>query len=277
LNSSGQLGYGHVDSLGDEPGEMGDNLPRLDLGGGDATKIDVRGHSCAEVGGGVKCWGYNYFGHVGNGSTDSVGDEPGEMGDNLPFVELFEILVSSRSLSVGYNHTCVVLAVSPTSIKCWGHNGFGQLGVGHYNTLGDEPGEMGDNLPWFLDASTAIDNVNAGEYHTCARFVDGSAMCWGEGGYGQLGIGGTSGVGGSGPPTEYVSLGTGKTVADTITSRNESGIQAGHRHTCALLNDATVKCWGNNFFGQLGQGHTNQLGDQPGEMGDNLPIVDLGS
>ena len=102
-------------------------------------------------------------------------------------------------------------------------------------------------------------------------------MCWGENSYGQLGIEGTNGVGGSGPPTEYVSLGTGKTVADTVTSRNESGIQAGHRHTCALLNDETVKCWGNNQYGQLGQGHTNQLGDQPGEMGDNLPTVDLGS
>ena len=66
----------------------------------------------------------------------------------------------------------------------------------------------------------------------------------------------------------FVDLGTGKTATQVVT---------GLYHTCALLNDATVKCWGYNNDGQLGQGHTDALGDESGEMGDNLPIVDLGS
>ena len=48
-------------------------------------------------------------------------------------------------------------------------------------------------------------------------------------------------------------------------------------YTCALLDDKSLKCWGGNYNGQLGLGDTNNRGDASGEMGDNLPVVDLGS
>ncbi len=65
-----------------------------------------------------------------------------------------------------------------------------------------------------------------------------------------------------------IDLGTGRTAA---------AISAGDVHSCALLDDSTVKCWGHNDLGQLGQGSTTWLGDGPGEMGDDLPAVDLGT
>jgi alpha-tubulin suppressor-like RCC1 family protein len=64
-----------------------------------------------------------------------------------------------------------------------------------------------------------------------------------------------------------VDLGTGKVAIEI------SG--GGSAHTCALLNDSSVKCWGLNNAGQLGLGATYWRGDQPGEMGDNLPTVQL--
>jgi alpha-tubulin suppressor-like RCC1 family protein len=99
------------------------------------------------------------------------------------------------------------------SVKCWGSNYNGQLGLGDTNSRGDAPGEMGDNLP-------AVD------------------------------------------------LGTGRTA---------TAIFCTYSHTCALLDNKSVKCWGDNYNGRLGLGDTNHRGDEPGEMGDNLPAVDLGS
>ena len=63
-----------------------------------------------------------------------------------------------------------------------------------------------------------------------------------------------------------VNLGTGRTATAISPSRN---------HTCALLDNAAVKCWGWGYIGQLGQGNTANLGDNANEMGDNLPAIDL--
>jgi alpha-tubulin suppressor-like RCC1 family protein len=66
-------------------------------------------------------------------------------------------------------------------------------------------------------------------------------------------------------------------VVDLGTGRTAKMISAGGEHTCALLDDDSVKCWGRNQYGQLGLGDTSNRGDGPGEMGDNLPVVDLGT
>ena len=63
-----------------------------------------------------------------------------------------------------------------------------------------------------------------------------------------------------------VNLGTGRTATAIIPARE---------HTCALLDNAAVKCWGRGWGGKLGQGNTNSLGDNANEMGDNLPAIDL--
>jgi len=60
------------------------------------------------------------------------------------------------------------------------------------------------------------------------------------------------------------------------TGRSAVALALGEHHTCALLDDARVKCWGYNWFGELGQGDAKHRGIGVGEMGDNLPAVDLG-
>ena len=64
-------------------------------------------------------------------------------------------------------------------------------------------------------------------------------------------------------------------TVDLGTGRTAIAITAGDQHTCAVLDDLTVKCWGLGTDGQLGQGNRLTLGDEPGEMGDNLPTVDI--
>ena len=87
---------------------------------------------------------------------------------------------------------------------------------------------------------------------------------------GQLGLGHTSDYGGEvsamGDDLPAVALGTGLWPA---------AIAAGSTHTCALLTDGAVKCWGQNYHGELGLGDTATRGDEAGEMGDSLPAVAL--
>ena len=90
--------------------------------------------------------------------------------------------------------------------------------------------------------------------------------CWGNGYAGKLGSG--SATDKSAPPSATVDLGTGKTAKQ---------LAAGEAHTCAILDDDTVKCWGRGSSGVLGYGDTNNRGDAASEMGDNLPVVDLGT
>ena len=97
------------------------------------------------------------------------------------------------------------------SVKCWGNNYNGVLGLGDTNHRGDAANEMGDNLP-------AVD------------------------------------------------LGTGRTA---------TAISIGNNHTCALLDNSDIKCWGSGNMGKLGQGTTSNIGNNANMMGDNLPAIDL--
>ncbi len=62
-------------------------------------------------------------------------------------------------------------------------------------------------------------------------------------------------------------------VLDLGSGRTARGIIAGDNQTCAILDNASIKCWGENTSGQLGIGDTNNRGDASGEMGDNLPSI----
>jgi len=274
-NSRGQLGLGDSFSRGDEPGEMGDSLPAVSLGTGrTATAVAAgRQHTCARLeNGAVKCWGYNLYGQLGLGDSFNRGDEPGEMGDSLPAVSLGTGRTATK-VATGGDHSCARL--DDATVKCWGANFYGQLGLGDPVDRGDEPGEMGDSLPAVsLGTGRTATAVTVGALHTCARLDNGSVKCWGDNRLyaGQLGLGDTEdrgdGPGEMGDSLPAVSLGTGRTSA---------AISAGDYHTCAILDDLSLRCWGYNSFGTLGLGDNRARGDEGGEMGDSLPAVDLGT
>jgi alpha-tubulin suppressor-like RCC1 family protein len=230
-------------------------------------------HTCAigsepgDVTGTVHCWGNNFVGQLGLGDTANRGDGPGEMANQLPDTDLGQ---RARSISAGTAHTCAVLANS--SVKCWGYNSSGQLGLGDVESRGDTPGEMGSALPAVaLGTGRTAVMVTAGVEHVCALLDNGKVKCWGDNSLGQLGLGDTNdrgdGPGEMGDALPYVDLGTGRTA---IT------VSAAASHTCAVLDTHAVKCWGSAEVGQLGLGDTNHRGDAPGEMGDALGTVDLG-
>ncbi|CAN0482023.1 unnamed protein product, partial [Hapterophycus canaliculatus] len=94
----------------------------------------------------------------------------------------------------------------------------------------------------------------------------GSVRCWGDAQFGGLGSGDETNTGdGSGTVADSVDLG-GTAVATVI-----------GEGPCAVLGDGGLKCWGKGYYGKNGQGAADNLGDEPGEMGDDLPTVPLGT
>ncbi len=201
------------------------------------------------------------------------------MGDNLPAIDL-GTGAKAAAISAGGELTCALLQGG--SVKCWGANNTGGLGLGlsDHGPLGDEPNQMGDNLPAVsLGTGKTVLRIDLGGAHECALLNDSTIKCWGYNDYGQLGQGhdGDRGdyAGHMGDNLPAVDLGAGKTAA---------AITAGGLHTCALLDDDTIKCWGDNgemvgtlegSHNALGLGDTANRGDDANEMGDDLPVVDL--
>jgi alpha-tubulin suppressor-like RCC1 family protein len=261
-NNKGQLGQGNLDYIGINPGEVA-ALPPIDL---DANAVDISTGSyftCALLADqSVKCWGENAKGQLGQGDQIVRGDNPGEMGANLPAVDLGAGVVIV-GIVAGVEHACAML--DDGSLKCWGANDFGQLGLGHQNDLGDGPGEMGDNLAEisFGDGLTVL-AIGAGQFHTCAILSDAGVRCWGRG--------------------QALGQGNGLDISDPeglpavdLNGAVPVSLQCGNSLTCAVLDDGKVKCWGINGDGQLGQGNTEAKGDEPNEMGNWLLPVDLGA
>lgn len=276
-NGSGQLGLGDTATRGDGPGEMGANLPAVDLGTGRrAIAVAVGGftngepHTCAILDDhSVKCWGSNLSGQLGIGDFAQHGDQPGEMGDNLPAVDLGTGR-TAVAISITHRKTCAIL--DDGSIKCWG-NFLG--GSGPRGGIGNDPNEMGDNLaPVPLGVGRKALAISLGRNHTCAILDDHSVKCWGLNNVGQLAQGDTTDRSAS-DDLPAVNLGSGRTAVALALGHLIGASSEGQ--SCVLLDNGTVKCWGSNASGQLGQGDVNRRGDGPGETGDDLPPIDLGS
>jgi len=271
---NGRLGYASTSDIGRVSAAMGDALPAVDLGTGrTATQLATgAAHTCALLDNGtVKCWGLNDDGQLGVGDTDARGDGAGEMGDALPAVSLgLASGVSVTGIVAGDAHTCVLL--SNGGVKCWGSGANGRLGSGDENSRGDEAGEMGAVLEVVdLGTGRAAKALSAGGSHTCAIRDTNDVVCWGVGATGRLGIGSEDDVGNAegemGGSLIPVALGVGRTAI---------ALNAGRIHSCAVLDDATTKCWGGGANGRLGSGGQDNIGDQPGELGDTLSPIALG-
>jgi hypothetical protein len=273
-NGNGWLGQGDKNDRGDQPGEMGDSLPPIDFGAGKkvVTIAVDNSHACALLNDAtVKCWGQAADGNLGNGKPGSIGDQPGEMGDQLPPLD-FGAGRTVKQLAVGARHACVIL--DDDKVKCWGGNEYGQLGLGDTTHRGDQPGEMGDALPYVdLGTGRTAVQIAASYFHSCAILDDESLKCWGHGAFGATGQGDAQHRGDApgemGDALPPIDLGTGRRAIKAV---------PGALYSCALLDNHKVKCWGvGGEQGALGYEDTEHRGDQPGEMGDALPYVDLGS
>jgi alpha-tubulin suppressor-like RCC1 family protein len=301
-NMFGQLGLGDTENRGDARGEMGDALPYVDLGEGRrATAVTLMpGSTCALLDdGAVKCWGGNSVGQLGLGDAEQRGDEPGEMGDALPAVDLGTGRTAVE-IDGGGGFVCALL--DDANVKCWGANEplveqLGGLSTGH---RGDEPGEMGDAMPNVdLGHDVRVASVSCGDQHSCVLTELGAVKCWGlnsEGWCpdsagpdsgpcfdnpntaGRLGYGDVYGRPhyASFPDPEGVGMGDLLPNVDLGTGVTALAVEAGLEHTCALTTDRRVKCWGSGTRNRLGGGVSQDIGDEPGEMGDALPYVDLG-
>ncbi len=190
-------------------------------------------------------------------------------------------LASVTQVAAARGHICALL--DNDRVKCWGRNTVGQLGQGHARTLGESTTDGVATIPaiGLGTGRTAtqivangnlvtISGVNTEIGHSCALLDNGSVKCWGYNSVGQLGLGDTDargdGPGEMGDSFPAIDLGSGRTATQ---------IDAGVNHSCALLDNDRVKCWGRNTVGQLGLEDGDARGDGPGEMGDNLPFVDL--
>jgi alpha-tubulin suppressor-like RCC1 family protein len=268
-NGSGQLGLGDINSRGDGAGEMDAALPVVLLGTGRTVKTLSAGgtHVCAILDDSTtKCWGANESGQLGLGDVNNRGDAANEMNTSLPVVNLGTGR-TAKALAAGSSHTCAIL--DNNSVKCWGANESGQLGLGDKLNRGDAINEMGDLLlPVNLGTGRTAKAIVAGVQHTCALLDNNTVKCWGENGVGQLGLGDVNDrgdvAGEMGDALLPVSLGTGRTALF---------VTVGFNHTCAGLDDNTIKCWGDNGFGQLGLGDKVIRGDGVNEMGANLPFL----
>ncbi len=179
--------------------------------------------------------------------------------------------VEARLLRSG-SSTCVLLVNG--QVKCWGNNDMGQLGYGDREARGDGLGEMGDALlPVDLGAGRTVLSVETGGGHNCAILDDHSVKCWGWNNVGQLGLGDNNDRGDK--PGE---MGDSLPCIDLGTGRTAKAIVLGSRHSCALLDNGAVKCWGGGGSRHhLGYPERIDRGDEPGQMGDKLPTVNLGS
>ncbi len=243
-------------------------------------------HVCAlKANGAVVCWGDNRKGQIGDGTTGNI----------RTTTVVIAGLTDTVALSGGLLHTCALKA--NRSVACWGFNGSGELGDGtltdkftptvldgltdavaitldgnFINTVrgaarscalkgngsvacwgdvsyDDGTGQLAaqnKTTPTVITGLTDTAAVSAGGSHVCALKTSGAVACWGNGVKGQLGDGTSGNI-----TTNLVAVtAPGGLLTDT------TGVSAGFYHTCALKVGGSVACWGDNQFGQAGNGTT---------------------
>lgn len=212
-------GYGGYGALGIE--NYGDkDLPVEVAGLTDAVQISAHpagGHTCAvRSTGEIVCWGLNIFGQLGDGTTTNGFTPQAVVG-----------ISNATRVFAGVLHTCAQL--DDDTARCWGLNGVGQLGDGTTT-------DSAVPVPVLVAPSLGSPAVNATT--NCSLGADAAVRCWGSNQHGELGTGSTDSE--SLLPVDVTDL------TDAVS------LSAGYFHSCAAITDGSVKCWGYNEEGQLG-------------------------
>lgn len=183
-------------------------------------------HTCAALeSGGVDCWGSDFSGQLGDGTTDQ---------SDVP-VHVDGLSAIVQSISAGRAHTCVV--ISDGSVECWGANSDAQLGHFPPDTHYEPVVVAGLGGP-------AV-TISAAQDHTCALMGSGGVLCWGRN---------ANGVMGNGSP--YFDQPTPQPVSH-LSEGVASLAQSSGNQECAILDTGSVKCWGQGLYGALGNGMTD--------------------
>jgi alpha-tubulin suppressor-like RCC1 family protein len=177
-------------------------------------------HACARTPeGAAYCWGGGTSGQLGDGtSTNRTTPTP-----------VSGLSSGVNSVVAGYQHTCALMTGG--SVRCWGRNDLAQLGDGSITNR---------SLPVAVQGLTNVISIGAGTSHTCAVTASGGVKCWGNNNQGALGDGTTATVR--------------TTPVDAVGVTGAIAVSLGLSHTCALLANGRVQCWGLNAYGQLGNG-----------------------
>jgi cysteine-rich repeat protein len=251
FNTSGQLGLGNsamTSAIGDD--ETLEGLPKIDLIA-PANEVGVGVlQTCARVVGQLRCWGAGAYGQLGLAGIANIGDD--EVPLAVPAVMLGGEPVR---LSIGGSHGCAIMANG--TLRCWGRNDTGQLGLGHAANVGDNehPGAVPevDVISPMLPSETSIVDIAAGLGHSCALLSSGDVVCWGAGTSGQLGQGSATtwgdNVGEVPSSLRPIQIG-GPAVA----------LAVGYVHSCVILEGGSLRCWGSSESGQLGHGDEEFVG-----------------
>jgi alpha-tubulin suppressor-like RCC1 family protein len=241
-NNSGQLGNGTKLQSNVPVTVTGLSSGVTTIAAGDTSVCAIVAGPTGSDGGALKCWGDNTSGQLGDGSLET----------RLTPVTVNGLNSGVQSVAVGAYHACAL--TTGGAVKCWGFNGSGQIGN---NTM------IPSSLP--LDVSGlggGVLAIDAGTYHTCARFAASPPQCWGSNNSGQLGDGGTTN---SLTPKPM-------TVITTAVDK----ISAGQDTTCVIVGGA-LKCWGNNDFGKLGNGTTTNTATPVTPAGFDSNVIDVDS
>jgi alpha-tubulin suppressor-like RCC1 family protein len=279
------LGINSTADQGDGLGEMGDSLGVTSLGS-PRYAVEVKAGSyftCARLDdSSVKCWGQNNYGQTGqdknaSGNNASLGDQAGEM------AAIAALPLGGNVLSIGAGNEFACALISGGTVKCWGRNNYGQLGVNNTTTYGNAAQTMSTVTAISLGATRTATAITVGSGQACAVLDNSTVTCWGYNGNngagiaegaGRLGrgVGGNNNTGDAGGemPAAALNIGTGLFALRAVTNNST---------TCVQTTTGFVKCFGYNLFGTCGIGDNSSpndnISDAAGEVGDPIQTTFL--
>jgi hypothetical protein len=224
-NDHGQLGDGTTTTRPAAVQVVDDHGVAL---GGFVAVTAGANHTCGLGSSGVAlCWGDGTDGQLGIGTNLAVNGVPMAVG-----------VQPIGSIAAGGRHTCASIAtaggMSAFLVWCWGANDSGQLA--------SPSNPSGKNMPVAAVDKAGVQllgtTLTGGLGHTCMLKLDGTSWCWGSDTMGELGDGATAA---QNTPVQVAAIGT-----------HALALAAGSHFTCALRDDGTVDCFGQNDHAQSG-------------------------